>query len=104
MIWGTHAPYFVIENENVFEMDLMPDGAEGFKVTKAVWTRVPIRAVRFGMLMTALAWPFGSITPWYPEKIAGVRPVTDTVRRPSGLRLSLRVSMGIGPVPKEEPS
>ena len=28
--------HFVIEKENVFEIDLMPDGAEGFRVTNAV--------------------------------------------------------------------
>ena len=28
--------YFVIEKEKVFEIDLMPEGAEGLKVTKAV--------------------------------------------------------------------
>jgi len=28
-------PHFVIEKENVFEMDLMPDGADGCSVTKA---------------------------------------------------------------------
>jgi len=27
--------YFVIENETVFEMDLMPDGAAGSNVTNA---------------------------------------------------------------------
>ena len=45
--------YFVIENENVSEMDLMPDGADGLKVTKAVWILYPIRAWMFGMLMEA---------------------------------------------------
>jgi len=41
--------YFVIENENVPEMDLMPDGEDGLKVTKAVWIFWPISLVSFGM-------------------------------------------------------
>ena len=49
--------HFVIVNEKVSEMDLIPDGAFGSRVTKAVWRRRPMRAGSFGMLMAALAWP-----------------------------------------------
>jgi hypothetical protein len=39
----------VIENENVFEIDRIPDGAAGSRVTKAECSLTPIRAGMFGM-------------------------------------------------------
>ena len=55
--------YFVIENVNVFEIDLTPDGAAGSSVTNAECSLTPTRAGMLGMWMAAWAWPFESMMP-----------------------------------------
>ena len=55
--------HFAIVIVSVLEMDWMPKGAWGFNVTKAVCTRVPMSAGRFGMCRAARARALPSITP-----------------------------------------
>ena len=55
--------YFVIEKENVFEIERMPDGEAGSRVTKAVWMRRPTRQDCAGIWIVADAWPVTSIFP-----------------------------------------
>ena len=82
--------YFDIVNVSVFEMDRIPDGAWGSRVTKAVWIRVPTRAGIAGRWIAAFASPRASRSPEKPEKIPGSALLVLTRRRSSGLSPSFR--------------
>ena len=94
--------HFAIENEKVSEIELMPNGADGRRVTNADWTRSPTSGAPRGIRMDALARPWPSRTPRYPTKTPGQWPKIEITVRASTARPMARVPIEIEPVPRDE--